>query len=120
MAYRVTKTHQGITASADYPTPPPANLAEMLAANAMPLDVIVSGVEGLNLSEWPTYSSDILAVLNADPVSQSFDQNTQTLTIVKDWPSKDLHDKWESFMAQVDWSATVLIMYTTNVATEEV
>ena len=113
MAYRVTKTHQGITASADYPTPPPANLAKALG-------VVISEIDDLNLPDWPTYSADISAVLSADPVSQSFDATTQTLTIVKDWPSKALHDTWLSYGDQFNWIEIIPLIQATGFTAEEV
>mgnify|MGYP003663236191 FL=1 len=121
MAYRVTKTHQGITASADYPSPNPANLAEFyLVFDAKPLGAVISEINDLNLPDWSTYSADISAVLTADPVSQSFDATTQTLTIVKDWPSKALHDTWLSYGDQFNWIEIIPLIQATGFTAEEV
>ena len=55
---------------------------------------------------------DITAVLNAAPVSEAFDASAQTLTVVKDWPTKALHDKHQAFVEQIDWSTVTPLVAT--------
>ena len=113
MAYRVTKTHTGHTWNAAYPDPVPSNVTEFDAVfEARTVSQIVSDIDALGLTDWATYKDDITAVLNAAPVSEAFDASAQTLTVVKDWPTKALHDKHQAFVEQIDWSTVTPLIAT--------
>jgi len=121
MAYRVTKTHVGWTWDASYPDPVPQNLSEFNTIfDAKSVSTIISEIAALNLTGWSTHASAITTVLNASVVSETFDKDTQTLTVVKDWPSKALHDQWTLFVAQIDWATTIPLVDTTSVSGAEV
>ena len=105
MAFRVTKPHTGHIWNAAYPDPVPSNQTEFDALfEAKSVSQILAEINALGLTDWATYKDDITTVLNAAPVSESFDAENQTLTVVKDWPSKALHDKHQAFLMQIDWN----------------
>lgn len=121
MAYRVTKTHTGQIWDDAYPDPNPLNQTEFNAIfKAKSVSQILAEIDALDLTDWVTYRDDITTVLNEAAVSESFDAENQTLTVVKDWPSKALHETWQRFVLQIDWSTVTPLIQTVFISADEV